>query len=109
MNWHVIHEKCISRMFKWTHGAFSATRKNFPPYLLSFMGTHFRFINTDHMQFTTDKYSSEQVQFDSRDYIYDNISPVIFIYRYEILIREGLTKSVLLFECRVGNEHYFRY
>lgn len=82
MKWHAVHEKCLTRMFKWTHRAFSSTRLNLPPYLMSIMGTHFRFINLDRFPKKTDKYSTEKVNFESRDYIYKNISPVIYIYRY---------------------------
>ena len=87
MNWHTIHEKCLTRMFKWTHRAFSSVRHNFPPYLMSIMGTHFRFINTSRVPMKTNKYSTEQVNFESRDYIYENISPVIFIYRYQLQVQ----------------------
>ena len=82
MRWHVVHEKCLTRMFKWTHKAFASTRLNFPPYIMSIMGTHFRFVNLDRFPEKTNKYSTESINFESRDYIYENISPVIYIYRY---------------------------
>ena len=80
--WYSIHEKCPQRMFKWSYDALKSGSKNLPPYVLAFMGEKKFHRSISHLKRQTDKYKSDFCE-GSRDFIYENITVISFIFRYQ--------------------------
>ena len=93
--WYSIHEKCPQRMFKWSYDALYSGSKNLPPYVLAFMGEKKFHRSISHLKRQTDKYKSDFCE-DSRDFIYENITVISFIFRYQFC-------NVLIFPSIIQN------